>query len=96
MLNDNTHDDKRDDKHESKIEFTVDNKSYTTDQRHLTGLQIKTIGNVQGNYLLYEEAEGDKPDLAISDGQTLAFNHGHVRHFFSVPPATFGRNRIDG
>ena len=85
-------DEKHDDKHEKKFEFTVDNKLYTTDQRHLTGLQIKTIGEVQGNYLLYEEAKGDQPDIAISDGQTVAFSHGHVQHFFSVPPATFGRN----
>ena len=84
--------DKDDGKHDDKIQFTVDGNTYTTDQKHLTGLQIKTTGQVQGNYLLYEEAEGDKPDTAISDGQTVSFNHGHVRHFFSVPPATFGRN----
>lgn len=89
---DDKHDGKHDDKHDDKFEFTVDGKRHTTNERHLTGLQIKTIGQVQGNYLLYEEAEGDKPDIAISDGQTVSFNHGHVRNFFSVPPATFGRN----
>ncbi|MER8445018.1 multiubiquitin domain-containing protein [Mesorhizobium sp. M1066] len=91
-MSDNEHDDKNHDRHDDKFEFHVDGKLYTTDQRHLTGLQIKTIGQVQGNYLLYEEEEGDKPDIAVSDGQTVTFNRGHVKHFFSVPPATFGRN----
>ncbi|WP_027155438.1 multiubiquitin domain-containing protein [Mesorhizobium sp. WSM2561] len=91
-MSDNEHGDKHDDKHDDNFEFYIDGTLYTTDQHHLTGLQIKTIGQVQGNFLLYEEAEGDKPDMAVSDGQTVTFNRGHVRHFFSVPPATFGWN----
>lgn len=68
--------------------FYVDNKEYSTDKNFLTGLEIKNIAGVPGNYQLFHEEEGNKPDRAISDGDTVAI--GHKEHFFAVPPATFG------
>lgn len=69
-------------------DFFVDGKGYISDKRSLTGLEIKTIANVPGEYQLFLEAEGDAPDRAISDGESVAV--GHKPHFFAVPPATFG------
>ena len=71
--------------------FFVDGKRFTTDKQHLTGQEIKTIAGVAGNYQLYLEEEGDTPDRAISDGETVPMDH-REKHFFAVPPATFGKN----
>ena len=70
--------------------FFVDAKRYETDKVSLTGLEIKTIAAVPGNYQLFREEEGDKPDLAISDGDAVDLSHREL-HFFAVPPATFGQ-----
>jgi hypothetical protein len=69
--------------------FFVDGKKYETEKSHLSGLEIKAIAGVEGNYQLYLEEEGDTPDRAISDGETVSLEH-RVLHFFAVPPATFG------
>jgi hypothetical protein len=68
--------------------FYVDGKEYSADKPSLTGIEIKTIAGVPGNYQLFLEEEGDKPDRAISDGESLIV--ARKEHFFAVPPATFG------
>jgi hypothetical protein len=70
-------------------EFFVDGKRYESENAHVSGLEIKTKASVQGNYQLFLEEEGDTPDRAISDGETVDLE-GRVKHFFAVPPATFG------
>ncbi len=72
-----------------KYPFFVDAKRYETDERSVTGAAIKTIAGVQANYQLFLEEEGDKPDRAISDGEGVDLE-GETKHFFAVPPATFG------
>jgi hypothetical protein len=69
--------------------FFVDAKRYETDDRSLTGAQIKTLAHVDPGYQLFLEEKGDKPDRAISDGEAVDF-HGEPKHFYAVPPATFG------
>jgi hypothetical protein len=69
--------------------FFVDAKSHETDQTALTGAQIKSIANVPALYQLFLEEEGDRPDRAISDGESIDMR-GEPKHFFAVPPATFG------
>ena len=75
--------------HQSQYHFFVDGKRYATDQTMLTGLQIKTIASVPANYQLFLEEEGDTPDRQISDGEGVQMGHKE-KHFFAVPPATFG------
>ncbi len=71
--------------------FYVDATRYTTDQKSMTGAQIKAQANVTPNYQLFLEEEGDKPDKPISDGETVEMKKGEdIRHFYAVPPATFG------
>lgn len=72
--------------------FFVDAKKYETDKPNLTGLEIKNMAGVPDNYQLYLEEEGDTPDRAISDGETVVLEHG-AKHFFAVPPATFGQRQ---
>jgi Multiubiquitin len=70
-------------------EFFVDAKRFTTDKAALTGIEIKTRAGVTATYQLYLEEDGDTPDRAISDGESVDLR-GKVKHFFAVPPATFG------
>lgn len=75
--------------HKKIYKFFVDAKPYETDQTALTGAQIKSQASVPPQYQLFLEEEGDKPDRAISDGESVALQ-GEPKHFFAVPPATFG------
>jgi hypothetical protein len=69
--------------------FFVDAKRYETAKTALTGAEIKAIANVAPNYQLFLEEEGDRPDKGISDGEAVGITE-RVKHFFAVPPATFG------
>ena len=70
--------------------FFVDAKEYETEQTELTGLQIKAQAGVAATYQLFLETKGDQPDEEISDGQRVNLRD-EPKHFFAVPPATFGR-----
>lgn len=72
-----------------KYHYFLDAKKYETDHQYLSGLQIKQEGGISADYQLYLEEEGDTPDRAVSDGETMDFA-GRIKHFYAVPPATFG------
>ena len=76
--------------HQKKYHFFVDAKKYETDERSITGAAIKSIAGVPANYQLFLEETGDTPDRAISDGEAVNLE-GESKHFFAVPPATFGQ-----
>jgi hypothetical protein len=77
--------------HPKEHHFFVDAKRYETDKPSLTGAEIKAIAGVTPTYQLFLEEEGDKPDRAISDGESVELKSGEdTRHFYAVPPATFG------
>ena len=79
------------DEHEKKYHFFVDAKRYEVEESSITGAKIKAIAQVTPNYQLFLEEEGDRPDRAISDGEAVELKEGeHTRHFYAVPPATFG------
>ena len=73
----------------SQYHFFVDKKRYETEHRYLNGLQIKTIASVPANYQLVLEEQGNAPDRAISDGETVDMQNP-PKHLYAVPPATFG------
>lgn len=72
-----------------EFHFFVDAKRYETKQKSLTGAEIKQIAKVPPTYQVFEEEEGDTPDKSISDAQGVDLE-GKIRHFYAVPPATFG------
>jgi hypothetical protein len=76
--------------HQKRFHFFVDAKKYETAEPSLTGAAIKTIAGVPANYQLFLEETGDTPDRAISDGEAVDLERG-AKHFFAVPPATFGQ-----
>jgi hypothetical protein len=73
-----------------KYHFFVDAKRYETDEVSLTGAQIKAIASIDPTYQLFLEERGDQPDRALSDGESVNLEHGETKHFYAVPPATFG------
>jgi hypothetical protein len=70
--------------------FFVDARQFETDKKSLTGAEIKNLAGVNATYQLFLEEEGDTPDRAISDAEAVDLE-GREKHFFAVPPATFGR-----
>lgn len=72
-----------------QYEFFVDGVRYESDKPHLTGAEIKTEAHAPADYQLFLEEEGDKPDKPIVDSETVDLQ-GKIKHFFAVPPATFG------
>ena len=75
--------------HEKKHPFFVDAKRYETEHSSLTGAAIKNLAGVTPTYQLYLEEEGDTPDKPIGDNDAVDLT-GREKHFFAVPPATFG------
>jgi hypothetical protein len=77
--------------HPKQYRFFVDAKPYDTDKPSLTGAEVKAIAGITPTYQLFLEEEGETPDRAISDGEAIELKEGeHTRHFYAVPPATFG------
>ena len=70
--------------------FFVDKTKFETEMTSLKGLEIKTIANVPAAYQLFLEEHGNAPDRAISDGEDVNVQPP-PKHFYAVPPATFGR-----
>lgn len=76
--------------HKKLYKFFVDAKPYETDKESLSGVDIKRIANISPTYQLFEEEEGDHPDKQIADSESVHMP-GKIKHFYAVPPATFGR-----
>lgn len=73
-----------------KYIFYIDGKEIVTDQSSLNGRDIKAMARIPGEYQLFLESKGDEPDRAISDRDTIDLGEP-TKHFYAVPPATFGR-----
>ena len=78
------------DEHAKQYRFFVDGKQYETNQRSLTAAEIKNKAGAPAEYQLFLEEEGDTPDKALSDSEAVDLE-GKEKHFFAVPPATFGQ-----
>jgi hypothetical protein len=76
--------------HKKLYAFFVDAKRYETEKESLNGAEIKTIAVITPTYQLFEEEEGDHPDKPITDSEAVHMP-GKIKHFYAVPPATFGK-----
>lgn len=79
-------------KHEKEYFFFFGTEKITTEHATLTGAQIKAlIPGFDQTHALVLEGHGDDHDNTIEDNTTVNLNeHGRPKHFYSVPPATFG------
>ncbi len=75
--------------HVNHFEFFVDGKKFETEKSSVSGADIKRIAGIDATYQLFLEEEGETPDRPISDLDTVVLEH-KTKHFFAVPPATFG------
>ena len=78
--------------HKKEYHYFVDGKEYTTADSSLTGAQIKArIPDFNPAYQLVLEGHDGHPDKIIPNDETVDLNVHPFRHFYTVPPATFGR-----
>jgi hypothetical protein len=72
--------------------FFVNGVKYETDQRQLSGLQIKArVANWDPTHDLVLEGHGDEPDRVVADNEMVDLDVEHgPRRFSSVPKANFG------
>ena len=73
--------------------FYVDGKEFIdsdTSKPSRLGREIKVLAGISGEYQLFMEVEGDKPDNLVSDDIAVELS-GSTKHFYAVPPATFGK-----
>jgi multiubiquitin len=72
-----------------KFNFFVDGQIHETEQQSISGADVKRIAGIDPTYQVFLEEEGDTPDKPIPDSQGVDLE-GKPKHFFAVPPATFG------
>jgi len=81
-------DNKNHEKH--KYHYFVDGVEYETDESHVTGALIKVkLPESKRGYALYLEGNKNHPDTLINDDTSVSLE-GEPKHFYTVPPASFG------
>lgn len=75
--------------HKKPYSLFIDAKPFQTDSRSITGAEIKQMAGITPTYQLFIEEAGDTPDRPIADSEAVDLE-GEEKHFFAVPPATFG------
>jgi hypothetical protein len=70
--------------------YFVDGEKYNSEQSLITGaFIISLLPNFEIGYSLFEEKSGNSPDELIQETTTVSLDNG-AKHFYTVPPATFG------
>ena len=71
--------------------FFLDQRKFEVETSSITGAQIRAkLLPEQAGYAIYLEAHGNDPDKQVADGDTFSLEKPPL-HFYSVPPANFGR-----
>jgi len=70
--------------------YFVDEVKYDTDQPNITGALIKVkLPDSKKGYSLFLEGHGKQQDVLINDDTSISLEGG-AKHFYTVPPASFG------
>jgi hypothetical protein len=73
-----------------KHHYFVDNDKFDTDDSTTTGALIKIrLPETKRSYSLYLEGHGNDPDQLVNDDTSVSLDKG-TKHFYTVPPASFG------
>ena len=73
-----------------KYNYFVDGDKYESDSPNTTGALIKAkLPESKRGYALYLEGHGNDHDGLINDDTSVSLEQG-VKHFYTVPPASFG------
>jgi hypothetical protein len=73
----------------TKFSIHIDGQEYHVDQESMTGSDLKQVANKDPQFQIFLEGHGNDPDQQIGDAEALQIKSG--MHFYTVPPATFGR-----
>jgi hypothetical protein len=73
---------------EHRITIFVNNKGFETNEKEMTGAQIKALAKVPDDYELFR-VEGDHTVPVGSDETVKAHNN---QHFRAIPAGTFGHH----
>jgi len=77
----------KDDK--TKFSIHIDGEVYHVQQSSMTGAELKRLANKDAQFQVFLEGHGNDPDRLIGDADALEIKSG--MHFYTVPPATFGK-----
>jgi hypothetical protein len=73
----------------TKFSIHIDGKQYSVEQSSMTGSDIKNVAGKDPQFQVFLEGNGKDPDRHIGDAEAIEIKSG--LHFYTVPPATFGR-----
>ncbi len=77
--------------HATAFKFKVNDHQFETERETLTGLEIKTIAQVDVSSHLFLEIPGEsRPDKQIGNAESVRIAEPGIEKFYTVPPATFG------
>lgn len=75
---------------EHKYIYFVDSDKFESSDANTTGALIKVkLPDAKRGYALYLEGHGNDPDTLINDDTSVSLEKGS-KHFYTVPPASFG------
>lgn len=76
---------------DDKIKFSIhiDGVEYHAEQSTMTGAELKALAQKDPQFQIFLEGHGNAPDQQIGDTEGVSIKSG--QHFYTVPPATFGR-----
>ena len=69
----------------------IDQQQLKVSSAGMTGAQLKALAGKDASYQLFLEEQGNDPDRLITDTQSITLKNG--MHFYTVPPATLGKER---
>jgi hypothetical protein len=71
-----------------KINIQINHQHYKVDVEQMTGAQIKALGGIPEQNLLFREVHGPGEDEQIRDDTVVHLHNGD--HFYDMPPGNFG------
>ena len=71
----------------------IDKKQYHAPSKEMTGQELKALGSVPEDYMLFKVVPGPDPDEPIGDTEIVLLKNGN--HFYSLPAGVVGQ-RLPG
>ena len=71
-----------------KINIQINQQHFQVDVEEVTGTQLKALGGVPADNLLFREVHGPGDDEQIQNDTVVELLNGD--HFYDMPPGNFG------
>ena len=73
-----------------KINIQINHQHFKVDLDEMTGAQLKALGGIPPDNLLFREVHGPGDDEQINNDTVVKLLNGD--RFYDMPPGNFGRN----